>query len=179
LEQELIARAKSGNSNAFDELIKMHQEKVFRLAYRMLDNRDDALDVVQETFSRAYRSLKSFRGESSFKSWVTRIATNLCISRYRRKRIFIDIEEMLGLGKTPHWDMEIDADVHRKALSKAMTTLTSRERAVFVLRMEEELTIEQTAQMLKIAGGTVKALLHRANEKMKKELRKLLPNEEF
>ncbi len=179
LEKELIEQAKSGNNEAFDRLMQLSQKRVFGLAYRMLDDIEDAKDVVQETFFKAYLSLKSFRGESSFAGWVMKIATNLCISRYRKKQMMVKIEEALGIGHSHSREDEIDADVYSKALSNALKTLTPRERAVFVLRIQEENSVAQTAKVMGIAEGTVKALLHRANGKMRKALKKELPDEEF
>ncbi|RKZ34535.1 hypothetical protein DRQ33_01895, partial [bacterium] len=150
---------------------------IFQLSYRMLNNRDDALDVVQETFFRGWRSLKSFRGESSLRLWLETIATRICISRYRRKRILVGIEDFLGLGKNPDWDNDIDSDTHSKAIADALDTLTPKERAVFVLRMEKGHSTEETSEILGIAEGTVKAFLHRAKQKMQKELKKILPEE--
>jgi len=179
VETELIAKAKNGDKEAFNRIIELHQNEIYRIAYRMLDDRDDALDIVQETFFRAYRSLKKFRGDSSLRLWLEKIASNICISRYRRKRVFVGIEEVFGLGKSPRWDDEIDADAHRKLLSRALATLTPRERAVFVLRMDEQLAGKEVAETLGIAEGTVKTLLHRANEKMRMALKKMAPKEKF
>ncbi len=177
VEQELIKKARDGSRDAFDQLMLENQKAVFRLAYRMLDNRDDALDTVQETFYRAYRSLKKFRGESSLRLWLETIATRICISRYRKRKIFVGVEELFGFGSHPKWDAEIDANAHRKAITEAMRTLSPKERMTFVLRMEEEYSTGETAEIMGIAEGTVKALLHRANVKMRKFLIKALPDE--
>lgn len=171
MERKLIKQAKAGDKDAFDKLMIRHQQTIFRLAYRMLDNRDDALDIVQETFYRAYRSLKKFRGDASFRLWLEKIATNLCISRYRRRKLFSEIEKAFGLGKSPQWDDEIDTDVNRKMLAIALSTLTTRERVAFILRLEQKLSTKQTAEIMGISEGTVKTLLHRANQKMKKALK--------
>jgi len=177
LESEIIQKAQDGDTEAFENLMTAHQTQIFQLAYRMLDNRDDALDVVQEAFYRAWRSLKKFRGESSFRLWVETIATRLCISKYRKKRVFIGIEEIIGLGSKPNWDDEIDADKYRKAIASALKRLTARERMAFVLRMEEKYSTEEVAKVMNISKGTVKTLLHRAKEKMKKFLRTNLLDE--
>ncbi|MCD6595307.1 RNA polymerase sigma factor [bacterium] len=177
MESEIIQKAQDGDTEAFENLMTAHQTQIFQLAYRMLDNRDDALDVVQEAFYRAWRSLKKFRGESSFRLWVETIATRLCISKYRKKRVFIGIEEIIGLGSKPNWDDEIDADKYRKAIASALKRLTARERMAFVLRMEEKYSTEEVAKVMNISKGTVKTLLHRAKEKMKKFLRTNLLDE--
>ncbi len=175
--EELVRRAQNGDWEAFDQIVMKYQADIFRLAYRMLDNRDDALDVVQETFYKFWRSLKSFRGDSSVRLYLETIATRLCISHYRKRRLFASIEDIFGLGSHPAWDEQIDSDRIKRALAEAMNELSPRERAAFVLRMEREYSTEQTAQILGISPGTVKSLLHRANEKMKKKLRKLLPEQ--
>jgi len=177
VEQELVARAKNGDKGAFDRIVYQYQDVIFRLAYRMLDNRDDALDVVQETFYRFWRSLKSFRGDSSVRLYLETIATRLCISRYRKRRLLASIEDFFGLGTRPVWDEQIDSDRIKRALAEAMNELSPRERAVFVLRMEREYSTEQTAQILGISPGTVKSLLHRANDKMRRKLKRLLPEQ--
>ncbi len=176
VESELIEDAKNGSAEAFDKLMSIHQNEIFKLAYRMLDNRDDALDVVQDTFYRAYRSLKKFRGDSGFRLYLEKIATNLCISRYRRKKIFTEVENIIGLGKSPNWDDSIDADAHKKMISQAMNTLTPRERAAFVLRFEQKLSVGDSAKVMKVTEGTVKTLTHRATEKMRKVLRGKIAN---
>src|SRR5450759_5384388 len=81
---ELVARAQSGDLNAFDGLINLHQDRVFALAYRMLGNSEDAADVQQETFIQAWRSLHRFRGDAALSTWLHRIAVNICLSRRRR-----------------------------------------------------------------------------------------------
>lgn len=168
-EHELIKRAKNNDREAFDMLMVQNQESIYMLAYRMLNNRDDALDIVQDTFLRAYKALKSFKEKSSLRHWLETIATRLCISRYRKKRIFIEFESIVGLSQEfeqPQLDREKDA----KMLYDAMKTLSSRERAAFVLRMESELSTAEVADRMGIAQGTVKALLHRATNKMRKKL---------
>jgi len=171
VELQLIDDARKGDTKAFDRLMEMYQEKVFRLAYRMLDNRDDALDVVQDTFYRAYRSLKKFRGDSSFLLYLEKIATNLCISRYRRRKVFMEIESLVGIGNFTNRDDDIDADANRKMLAEAMNSLSPRERAAFVLRMEQNFSTAETAGIMKISQGTVKTLLHRALQKMRRALK--------
>ncbi|RKZ32580.1 hypothetical protein DRQ27_02170 [bacterium] len=170
-EAQLVHKAKQGDKEAFDALMLMTQDYVFRLAYRMLDNKDDALDVMQEAFYRAYRSLKSFRGDSSFRYWVETIATRLCIARYRKKRIFVRIEEIVGLGKEPEQD-NLDSEKESRILQDALGTLTPRERAALVLQMEGGKSIKEIANTMGVAEGTVKALIHRAKEKLYKKLRK-------
>ncbi len=166
---ELVERARRGDREAFDELVLRHQEVVFRIAYGMLGNREDALDVVQETFFRAYRSLKRFRGESSFRFWVERIATRLCVSRYRRRRVFVELGAIFGLGKSFAFDERIDAQRGVEALGDALGELSPKERAAFTLRMEGH-SIAQISDVLGVAQGTVKSLLHRAVQKLRKAL---------
>jgi len=91
--------------------------------------------------------------------------------------VFIGIEEIIGLGSKPNWDDEIDADKYRKAIASALKRLTARERMAFVLRMEEKYSTEEVAKVMNISKGTVKTLLHRAKEKMKKFLRTNLLDE--
>ena len=85
-DQELVRRAQSGDTNAFDELVARHQERVFSLAYRMLGSPEDAADVQQETFVQAWRNLRKFRQDAAFPTWLHRIAVNLCLSRKRRRQ---------------------------------------------------------------------------------------------
>ena len=177
LESEIIQKAKNGDTEAFEMLMAAHQTQIFQLAYRMLDNRDDALDVVQETFYRVWRSLKNFRGDSSFRLWAETIATRICISKYRKRKLLVEIEDIIGIGSEQKWDDEIDSDKHKKIIANAMKELTPRERIAFVLRMQEKNSTSEVAKIMKVSEGTVKTLLHRAKQKMKKFLMRKFPDE--
>ena len=85
-DHELVSRARQGDKQAFDTLVGLHQDRVFALAYRMLGSAEDAADIQQEAFVKAWRSLGKFRGDASFGTWVHRIAVNLCLARKRRKQ---------------------------------------------------------------------------------------------
>ena len=177
MESEIIQKAKNGDMEAFEMLMAAHQTQIFQLAYRMLDNRDDALDVVQETFYRVWRSLKNFRGDSSFRLWAETIATRICISKYRKRKLLVEIEDIIGIGSEQKWDDEIDSDKHKKIIANAMKELTPRERMAFVLRMQEKNSTSEVAKIMKVSEGTVKTLLHRAKQKMKKFLMRKFPDE--
>ena len=103
-DSDLVELAQSGNLEAFDKLVSTHQERVYALAYRMLSNPEDAADVQQETFVRAWNSLKKFRGDAEFSTWLHRIAVNICLSMRKRREFTVSepmFEDCIRLSAEP------------------------------------------------------------------------------
>ncbi len=166
----LVDEARNGNNGAFDELMAQNMDVVFQIATRMLDDREEAKDIVQEAFLSAYRNIKNFRGDSSFRTWITTIATRIVIGRYRRKRVFVQLENVFTLGRSDDHDTPLDGHTIRTDIARGLEKLSAKEKMVFVLRLEQQLSTAQTAKILDVTEGTVKTLLHRANAKMRKFL---------
>jgi RNA polymerase sigma-70 factor, ECF subfamily len=169
---ELVSEAQSGKLTAFDELVARHQERIFVLAYSILSSADDAADVQQETFVRAWRSLKSFRGQAAFTTWLHRIAVNLCLSRKRRRDLVdeaVELDEQNQAGKDCIESIETAI-----AVRKALSELPAHHRALLVLRELEGRPFEEIAG---IVGGSVESVrtrLSRARKLLREKMRPYL-----
>ncbi|MDI6783653.1 MAG: sigma-70 family RNA polymerase sigma factor [bacterium] len=173
-ERELIARSKSGDADAFTELVNRNEKRIYTLAYQLLNNREDAEDILQETFLRAYNNLGSFRGDSSFNTWLHRITTNLVISRFRKKKLDTEsLDEPIIINHEEIKQREIVdwSDIPDKALLKkelnatidsAIAALPLEYRSVITLRDIEGLSNEEAGKILGISVAAVKSRLHRA-----------------
>lgn len=181
-DQELVARARDRDVAAFEELLGRHEDKVYRLAVRLLRNESDAQEVLQETFLTAWRSLQSFEGRAQFSSWLYRVAVNAALMLLRSQRrhpqvALDDVEpEELGeaaanqmvavLGAGTDWskrpDEQLQSKELRRHLQRAADGLPESQRAVFFLRDIDGLSTEETAEALGLTVPTVKTRLHRA-----------------
>ena len=181
-EHELVQRAKGGEMSAFRELVEHHKKKIYYLAYDLSGNHYDAEDLSQEVFIRAFRSLKNFRGDASWSSYLYRITVNVAISHNRKKsvaRLLLsnNLEEdhqteiESGDGESiQNPESSAGASLMQRHLANALGKLSSRERSIFVLRHYHDLPLKEIAQSLQINLGTVKSLLFRALKKLQKEL---------
>lgn len=171
-ELELIRAAQNGDLNAMEALIERHDRQVWRIALTMAGDEQDAQEIYQETFTRAWRKIGSFRFQSQFSTWVIRIAVNLCIN-YRRKRW----RRVLLTGHSieracPDRDPEhalLNRELEEQ-IGKAMESLPSGQLAVFSLKMIHGYKISEIARIMRCAEGTVKNSLFRATRKMREKL---------
>jgi len=172
-ETNLVALAVGGDRTAFGTIYLRHREAVYRHIYRMVFDKSTALELTSEAFYRAFRAIKRFRGESSFGTWLYAIATNVAIDHIRKdRRVEIPIEsvaEIVDDASTP--EERIDSRTIRDIIQKNLSNLSARERAVFVCRFVEERSVAETAEIMGVKEGTVKALYHRAIAKMAEKLR--------
>ncbi len=183
-ELELVQRIKAGETDAFEALIKRHERMVFNLLYRMLGDYDDAAEVSQEVFLLAYRSIRRFRGESSFRTWLYRIAINQAknrskaVSDLRRRTIPLEVADPDGDGRpisgisNPGLDpaqeaekQEIHDRVHRE-----LNCLDNDDRLFILLRDLQDVPYEEMSKILGVPLGTVKSRLHRARQALKTRL---------
>ena len=184
----LVRRAQQGDTAAFEELIRNYDGSVLRLAMRLTDSTEDAQDIYQETFLRAYRNLGRFRFECSFYTWIYRIATNLCCDYLRRKQVHDryayserycgenDGQEETILDRAS--DQLAGASPERAALNGelkkqilwALNKLSARERLVFELRHYEGLKLQTVASILNTTENTVRSTLFRATHKLRLRL---------
>lgn len=175
VDRDLVAAAKAGDTAAFDQLISRHQERVFATAYHMLSNTDDAADVQQEVFVRAWTHLRGFRGESSFATWLTRIAVNACIGRRRRPRCLSLEDEARALERGPdQTDQMVDGVVVRQVLAG----IPAKHRALLVLREVEGLSIGEVAEVMESSEEAVRKQLWRIRKLFAKLLREHLLEED-
>jgi RNA polymerase sigma-70 factor (ECF subfamily) len=186
---ELVQRTRQGDREAFRILVERYQRKVAALALGMLRNPDDAMDVVQDTFTKAYQSLERFKGDASFYTWIYRIAVNLCIDVQRRDA------KMLSSAREPRdgddeGDAELPAAVLHgtepedpfqrvrdaelaRGIREAVAELTPEHRAVIVLREVDGLSYEEISRVLDCPKGTVMSRLHYARKQLQARLRRL------
>jgi RNA polymerase sigma-70 factor (ECF subfamily) len=170
---ELVKLAQAGETRAFDELVRRYQDKVFRLCYKILRHEEDASEALQDAFLSSFRGLKNFKAESTFSTWLYRIATNAALMKYRRRRDgHVSYEQSQGnsddaepmaiadWSKQPIDDL-LDAET-REILSREVERLPANEREVFVLRDIMEQSNEEVARELGLTVAAVKSRLHRA-----------------
>lgn len=154
-----VAAARSGDREAFARLVEEHQRDVYRLCYRYVNDHHDASDLAQETFLRAFRSLGRFRGESRFSTWLYRIAVNACLNfRSRRRPPGEPLPEALP-GPGGREAERLDREARARKVRAAVARLPEKQRATVILKVFQELTHEQVAEVLGSTVGTVKANL--------------------
>lgn len=174
-EAQLVAAAKAGDSDAFAELVKATQVDVYTLAYRLTGNEEDARDVAQEAFLRAFKSLKRFRGDSRFSTWMYRITAN-CASTHLSRRFKSRHDELSEddsvLDERPESDPEgmAEAGILRDRVTAALEDLPQILRAVVVLRDVYDLPHDAIASALGISESAAKVRLHRARRKLRERL---------
>jgi len=169
-EQGVLDRIRAGDIDAVQDLFNEHRTRIYRVCLLYTDNADDAKDVLQETFLRAYKSVGRFRGDSSFTTWLTRIAINICLNMKRDRKSSETLEEDRVDAAQYQNARNHDGDPEeslkgrelRERIMALVDTLPPRERMAFVLKHFEEMKIREISQIMKISEGTVKSFLHRA-----------------
>jgi RNA polymerase sigma-70 factor, ECF subfamily len=176
-DRRLIAECLAGNTLAFGPLVRRHQDRLFNAVVRVVDNAEDAADVVQEAFLNAYQSLNSFKGDSEFFTWLYRIAFNAAISLRRKKKAVLSLDGDVRAAAEPVDPSEftrpgvgLERSEEDARLLAALGRLSPEHRAVLVLKDLEGQRYEDIAQVLDVPIGTVRSRLHRA----RMELRDLL-----
>jgi RNA polymerase sigma-70 factor (ECF subfamily) len=185
-DRDLVRESRRGDKEAFRELVERHQRKIVSVAMGMVQNRDDALELTQETFIKAYENLEKFKGESSFYTWLYRIAVNLAIDYRRRGRRFSSVSRT---GR-PDGPDELESTLPAKTLSdpyhqarvhelggrvaEAINELTPDHKAVILLREVEGLSYEDISRVMQCSKGTVMSRLHYARKKLQEKLRDCL-----
>jgi RNA polymerase sigma-70 factor, ECF subfamily len=166
-----VARAQAGDSDSFRLLVERHSRGVFRLAYRITGHHEDAEDVVQETFLRAYRQLEHFENRASFGTWLYRIAANYALDLVRMHRRYQDEDAMASAPAVePAPDrIAYGAEVRDKVAS-ALGLLSGQERTAFVLRHYEGFSIEEIGEALGTGASATKHSIFRAVQKLRRAL---------
>jgi RNA polymerase sigma-70 factor (ECF subfamily) len=169
-DEKLISKAIAGNKSAWLKLVKRYEKLVYNYALRMVSNQDDALDLMQDTFLSVFRSLNTFRGESSFKSWLLKIAHYRCIEFYRRRKKTVDLDavpEAFNEEGENCPELSVVSQQQGENLVGAMSLLPVNQRAVIEMKFFQFLTFEDIAKQLGISTNTVKSRLYAGLGKMK------------
>jgi RNA polymerase sigma-70 factor (ECF subfamily) len=183
---DLVRQTLCGNTSAYNGLVTRYQRQVYNLAYRMLGNAEDAGDLVQDTFLRAYGALASFRQDASFLTWLYKIASNLCIDqlRSRKARSALSLDVELEEGREPAADARNCSpeelairDSVQDVVQRAISNLPEKYRVVVVMRHLQDMSVEEIANVLNMPTGTVKTHLFRAREMLRGRLRSVLEME--
>jgi RNA polymerase sigma-70 factor (ECF subfamily) len=181
-EATLVSQAREGDARAFGELVRRYEGKIFRLAQHVTQNREDAEDVLQETFMKAYEHLDQFQGNSKFYTWIVRIAVNQALMKLRRRKTdkSVSIDENIDTGEDTivreiaAWDENPEQRFGRDELGgildTAIQSLDTPYRSVFVLRDIDELSTEETADALGLSVPAVKSRLLRARLQLREKL---------
>lgn len=181
-ESALVLRAKNGDDEAFAELLNRYERKILRLAKNITNNDEDAEDVLQESFLKAYSHLADFKGDSRFYTWIVRIAVNESLMKLRKRKSdkTVSLDEQVDTGEelvtreVAVWDdtpeIRYSQDEMKKILDESVESLSPIFRSVFVLRDIEELSTEETAEVLGISIPAVKSRLLRARLQLREKL---------
>jgi RNA polymerase sigma-70 factor (ECF subfamily) len=181
-ESILVAQSRAGDGLAFGELVRRYEGKIFRLAQHVTQNREDAEDVLQETFLKAYEHLDQFQGAAKFYTWIVRIAVNQALMKLRRRRSdrSVSLDEAIDTGEdtivreVAAWDENPEQKFSRvefsQILEEAIGGLDPGYRSVFVLRDIDELSTEEAADALGLSIPAVKSRLLRARLQLREKL---------
>jgi RNA polymerase sigma-70 factor, ECF subfamily len=184
-ERAWVAASLDGDNEAFGKLVERYQRRVYALAFGILRNREDAWDVAQEAFVKAYKNLSTFEGNSAFYTWLYRITYNLSLDHVRakhRRDVHAEGERRLrsdGINseddpKVEHPSEAVDRKELAEVVQRAMTQLSEKHRAIIVLREIEGLSYEEMAEVLKISKGTVMSRLFHARKNLQALLKPYL-----
>jgi RNA polymerase sigma-70 factor, ECF subfamily len=180
-DEELVRIAQGGENRAFDELVRRYQDKVYRLSYKILRHEDDAAEALQDAFLSAYRGIRNFKAESTFSTWLYRIATNASLMKYRKRRdghVSLDQSQSTSEDAEPlqlaDWSAQPPEELltaeTRQVMAEGVARLPEELRTVFVLRDIEELSNAEVAEILDLSVAAVKSRLHRGRIQLRERL---------
>jgi RNA polymerase sigma-70 factor (ECF subfamily) len=172
-DRELVSASLSGNLRAYELLVRRYQKIVYNMLYQMVRSHEQAADLTQETFLRAFRGLSGFRPEAPFKPWLLRIATNACLNELRDHKQTDSLEAMLeeNPNQEPaakdNVELEVEQRITQLKLTEALIHLSARQRQVFVLRYVHDLPYDQIGEITGQPVTTIKPLLFRIRERLR------------
>ena len=182
-DEELALALQAGDDQAFEELVRRHQGRLYAVAYRYTSNREDALDVAQDALIKAYRKIDSWRPSGGFVPWLMRLAVNQAIDHLRRhkRHRHVDLDETYATGdgsstiepRIEDTAQQVAANEIEERVQRALVVLSPSQRAVFIMRHYEGLQLAEIAEALGCTVGSVKVHLFRALRKLQVELRDL------
>ena len=176
-EAQIVQRVLRGDVNAFEKLVLEYEKSVYAITQRMTGNAEDAADMTQETFIKAYNSLSSFRGDSKFSVWLYRIATNVCLdflrSRSRKPTVSLSVEDDDGeeveldiADESQSPERLLERGLTRDAVRRGLNALSPEYRQILLLREIQGLSYEEIADVLTLEVGTVKSRIFRARKRL-------------
>ena len=182
-DHRLIADCLQGQTAAFGELVRRYQDRLYHCVYRLVDNAEDAQDIIQEAFLNAFQSLDRFKGDSQFFTWLYRIAFNAAISLKRKQRAAValktsraevGVNEPLDASESNRPEYALEKAEQERRIQQALNRLSPEHRTVLILKDMEGQKYETMAEILQVPIGTIRSRLHRA----RMELRELLQRDE-
>jgi RNA polymerase sigma-70 factor (ECF subfamily) len=183
LETELVARAREGDTGAFEEIYRRYERRIYNTVYQVVRNEEDAADITQEAFVRAYRSLKNLRSDEAFVSWLFRIAINLSRNLLRgRPQFRMESLDEFATSEEDEQELQIPDSTHdparnaemremQQVVRRAVSGLSNAHREVITLHHLEGMRVDDIARILNCSVGTVKSRLSRARDELKRKLR--------
>jgi RNA polymerase sigma-70 factor, ECF subfamily len=185
-DNSLIVACRAGRTEAFGELVRRHQDRLYPTMLRLTGSSDDALDLLQDAFLRAFEKLDKFQGESSFYTWVYRIAVNLALSGRRRRRVTLRFQRPGGEDSIDPADdstlsdptLPLQLAERDELIQKALDALADDHRAVVVMKEFDGLRYEEIAAILGVPVGTVRSRLHRARLDLRERLKGVVLEDE-
>lgn len=181
VETRLAKLARNGDRRAFAELVELYKDKIFHLAYRMLGNRQEAEDVVQETFLRLYTNLHRYDETQKFSTWIFRIATNLCIDRLRKRRITYSLDAEVGENNGNDFyemmasnddttEKQVIVSETKRHIRRTIDQMPEKYKSIIILRYLQDLSLQEISEILSMPITTIKTRLHRGREYLRKRL---------
>jgi len=168
VDAELVDRYLTGDTAAFDEIMIRYERQIYRVCYRFVDNREDAMDLAQEVFIKAFEHLTTFRRESSLKTWLYRIAMNHCINHVKKhSQEFVEISEYTGSIRASAQSQMEDRE-QREHFRRMVKQLPPKQKAILELRINEQLSYDEIAKISGRSVSTIKASVFFALEKLRK-----------
>lgn len=167
IEKELVKRAKKGEISAFAQLVEIYEKEIITYCYYIIRNKEEAKDLAQEAFLKAFLNLKSLRNEKDFKYWLLRIARNSCFKKMRRMKIekkLIEKEE----EKTTSIIDELIEDDRKNKIMNSLNKLNAKDKEIIILRDIQDFSYDEISKILKISMSSVKVRLFRARKNLKK-----------
>jgi len=165
---ELVERYFHGDTAAFDEIMIRYERHIYRVCYRFVENRDDALDLAQDVFVKAFEHLATFRRESSLKTWLYRIAINHCLNHVKKhSQQFVEVTEFTS-SIPPSVQRQLEDQEQREHFRRLMKRLPPKQKAILELRVNEQLSYEEIAQISGRSVSTIKASVFFALDKLRK-----------
>jgi RNA polymerase sigma-70 factor (ECF subfamily) len=165
---EVVDRYLAGDMTAFDEIMIRYERQIYRVCYRFVENRDDAMDLAQEVFIKAFEHLGTFRRESSLKTWLYRIAMNHCINHVKKhSQEFVEVTELTG-SVNASVQSQLEDREEREYFRRLVKQLPPKQKAILELRIHEQLSYEEIAKISGRSVSTIKASVFFALEKLRK-----------